>query len=138
LRRPLRPYDARMATITGSDIQDMVRHWLNTPVDGYLGSDYGQDLKALLQLPQSDGAPDALLQKLRDDVPVLQALPRGSVNLYGVQSPPDRLDLAIEVAGRMIEVRAITPTKTQFINRGAPTRWDEGSTIWDGGVTVWD
>ena len=44
-----------MATITGKDIQEMVRHWLNTPVCGYLGSGYGQDAKALLQLPQADG-----------------------------------------------------------------------------------
>ncbi len=93
-----------MATITGKDIQEMVRHWLDTPVSGYLGSDYGQDIKSLLQLAQSDGAPEALLEKLRLDVPVLQALPSGAVNLYSVQTPPDRLDLVIEVAGQAITV----------------------------------
>jgi len=93
-----------MATITGNDIQNMVRHWLNAPVGAYLGSDYGQDAKALLQLPQSDGAPETFLQKLRQDVPALQALPAGSVNLYGVQTPPDRLDLIVEVAGQAIKV----------------------------------
>ena len=93
-----------MASITGNDIHHMVRHWLNTPVGAYLGSDYGQDVKALLQQPQTDGAPDAFLQKLRSDVAVLQALPAGSINLYGVQTPPDRLDLVIEVAGQVIEV----------------------------------
>ncbi len=93
-----------MATITGNEIQGMVGHWLKTPVGAYLGSGYGQDAKAMLQLPQSDGAPDAFLQKLRTDVAVLQALPAGSVNLYGVQTPPDRLDLVIEVAGQAIEV----------------------------------
>lgn len=93
-----------MATITGNEIHGMVGHWLNTPVNGYLGSGYGQDVKALLQQPQADGAPDAFLQKLRSDVPVLQALPAGSTNLYGVQTPPDRLDLVIEVAGQVIEV----------------------------------
>ena len=70
-----------MATITGNEIQGMVGHWLKTPVNGYLGSDYGQDVKALLQQPQADGAPDAFLQKLRSDVTVLQALPAGSINL---------------------------------------------------------
>jgi len=93
-----------MATITGSDIQNMVRHWLNTPVSGYLGSDYGQDAKSMLQLPQADGAPEAFLQKMRLDVPVLQALPAGSLNLYGVPSLPDRLDLIVEVAGQAIQV----------------------------------
>ncbi len=93
-----------MATITGKDIQEMVRHWLDTPVGGYLGSDYGQDIKSLLQLAQSDGAPEAFLQKMRADIPALQALPTGSLNLYGVPSLPDRLDLIVEVAGQTIEV----------------------------------
>lgn len=93
-----------MATITGKDIQEMVRHWLSSPVSGYLGSDYGQDAKALLQLPQSDGAAEAFLEKMRADIPALQALPAGSLNLYGVQSGPDRLDLYIEVAGQAIQI----------------------------------
>ena len=93
-----------MATITGNDIQGMVGHWLKSPVNGYLGSDYGQDAKALLQRPQDDGSAEGFLQKLRSDVPVLQALPGESVNLYGVQTAPDRLDLMIEVAGQTIQI----------------------------------
>lgn len=93
-----------MATITGNDIQSMVSHWLKTPVNGYLGSDYGQDIKSLLHLPQSDGSSEAQLQKLRSDVPALQSIPEGSVNLYSVNSAPDRLDLIIEVAGMAIQV----------------------------------
>lgn len=93
-----------MATITGNDIQGMVSHWLHTPANGFLGSDYGQDAKSLLQRPAADGAPDAYLNKLRVDVEVLQALPRNSVNLYGIHTPPDRLDLVIEVAGQTISV----------------------------------
>ena len=88
-----------MSEITGNDIQAMIRHWLETPVNGYLGSSYGQDTKSLLQRPQSDGAADDYLDKLLGDVSVLQALPEGSANLYGIQSAPDRLDLVLEVAG---------------------------------------
>lgn len=96
-----------MATITPNDIQDMTRHWINTPVCGYLGSDYGQDAKSMLQLPHSDGnAAEAFLQKLRADVPVLQVLPAGTLNLYGIPSAPDRLDLVVEVAGQSIQVGA--------------------------------
>ncbi|AEJ01306.1 hypothetical protein Nit79A3_1474 [Nitrosomonas sp. Is79A3] len=90
--------------ITGNDIQEMVSHWLQVPVNGYLGSSYGQDINSLLHRPQADGAPEALLEKLRADVPVLQALPSGAVNLYSVQTPPDRLGLVIEVAGQAITV----------------------------------
>lgn len=93
-----------MTTITGNEIQGMVRHWLNTPVGGYLGSDYGQDTKSLLQRPHSDGAADSFLEKMRDDVPVLQAMPAGALNLYGVPFAPDRLDLIVEVAGQAIEI----------------------------------
>lgn len=95
-----------MATITGNTIQEMVGHWLNVPVGAYLGSDYGQDAKSLLQLPQSDGAADGFLRKLRSDVPALQSLPDGAVNLYGVRSAPDRLDLMIEIAGQTIQVNS--------------------------------
>ena len=91
-------------TINGKDIQDMVSHWLHVPVNSYLGSGYGQDVKSLLQRPHADGAPEALLQKLRDDVPVIQVLPNSATNLYSVQTPPDKLDLVIEVAGQAITV----------------------------------
>ncbi|MXS83967.1 hypothetical protein [Nitrosomonas oligotropha] len=93
-----------MANITGNDIQGMVSHWTSTPENGYYGSDYGQDLNSLLHLPQANGSPDAVLQKLRSDVPALQILPSGSINLYSVQTPPDKLDLMLEVAGISITV----------------------------------
>jgi len=93
-----------MATITGNDIQHMVRHWLNTPVGAYLGSDYGQDVKSLLQRPHADGAANAFLAKMRADVPVLDALPTGSLNLYGQPVAPDRLNLVVEVAGQAIDI----------------------------------
>ncbi len=94
-------------TITAEDIQAMVTHWLHTPQNGYLGSGYGQNTKALLQLPQLDGSPEEYLQKLKDDVPILKALPEGGVNLYGIHTAPDRLDLVIEVAGRTLSIPAI-------------------------------
>lgn len=92
-----------METINGNDIQAMVRHWLGTPLNGYLGSDYGQEAKILLQQPQADGMADAVLNKLRVDVPAVGVIP-GGVNLYGVQSAPDRVDVVIETAGSFISV----------------------------------
>lgn len=96
-----------MSTITGSDIQDMVQHWLHTPVYGYLGSDYGQDLKALLQRAQNDGSADEQLNKLRADVPVLQVLPQGSTNIYAVTVGIDKTNLIIEVAGTAFAVDGV-------------------------------
>jgi hypothetical protein len=93
-------------TIDGLEMQAMVRHWLNTPVCGYLGSDYGQDVKSLLQLPMSDGAADAFLAKLREDVLAVSALPPEAINLYGVRPTPERLELFIEIAGQTVQVGA--------------------------------
>ena len=90
--------------IDGAEIQSMVQHWLETPVGSYLGSDYGQDAKSMLQLPLADARADEFLRKMRQDVPILQVLPAGAVNLYSMTSPPDRLELVVEVAGRAIEV----------------------------------
>jgi len=94
-----------MSPITAQDVQAMVSHWLNTPVHGYLGSDYGNDLTSLLQQAFSGGKADELIAKLRADVPALSVFPDGMVNVYGIQTPPDRLDLVIEVAGMAVPVR---------------------------------
>ena len=86
--------------ITGKDVQNMIRHWLKTPINGYLGSDYGQDAKALLQLPMGDSASvDAYLQKLRSDIALLLKLPVNAVNIYSVERGIDKKEIVIEVAG---------------------------------------
>jgi hypothetical protein len=97
-----------MAAITGLDVQEMVRHWLQTPINAYHGSNYGCDPKSLLQNPQSIGVADAFLKKLKKDVPVLSALPANSVNLYAVPSGVDRLDIFIDVAGTALQIEANT------------------------------
>lgn len=90
-----------MDTITGDDIQAMISHWLNTPTNGYLGSDYGSDLKALLQRAQSDPRlANYFIAKLRREVPVLALLPAHQVGLYAVPEGLDRLRLTLEVAAR--------------------------------------
>lgn len=93
-----------MSKITGTDVQKMVGHWLQTPTNGYLGSDYGQDAKSLLQRPQHAGEADAYLAKLREDVPALSVLPVSAVNLYGVHHDVDKLDIMLEVAGSAFEI----------------------------------
>lgn len=93
-----------MDTIKNDDIQGMVGHWLATPVAGYLGSDYGADLKPLLHRPQATGVADGVIQKMIDDILILNGLPNGSVNIYSIQTGLDRLDLAIEVAGQTITI----------------------------------
>ncbi|KVN83425.1 hypothetical protein [Burkholderia ubonensis] len=93
-----------MAKIPASDLVDMTTHWLSTPLNGYLGSSYGQIVTDMLQKPLASGLADATVAKLRADVPLLAALPPGSVNLYSVDDGPDKRNLFIEVAGEFVPV----------------------------------
>jgi hypothetical protein len=98
--------------LTASEVQDMVRHWLSCPPCGYLGSGYGSQVKELLQSAQSSGKADALIRKLREDVPILAAMPSDAVNLYAVTSGTDRTDIVLDVAGAGLVL-------TQGANNGA-------------------
>lgn len=90
------------AAITGQDVDRMTRHWLKRPAGSYYGCGYGNDLKSVLFTPFLDGRADDQITKLKEDVPVHSMLPDGAVSLYSVNTPPDRTDIVLEVAGRMI------------------------------------
>ena len=51
--------------ITAQDIQRMITHWLQTPPNGYLGSDYSGDAKSLLQKALHSGVADAFIEKMK-------------------------------------------------------------------------
>jgi hypothetical protein len=94
-----------MDEITPQAIQLMVQHWLDTPENGYLGASYGQGgINALLQVPHAAGRADAIIKKLMRDVPLLAALPSGSVNIYSQATGIDRSALVFEVAGQLIPI----------------------------------
>lgn len=92
-----------MNKVTASDFQEMVSHWLATPVNGYLGSGYGSEAKAMLQTPLATGLADAFLGKLRQDVPLAGALPPGALNLFSQDEGPDKRRIFIEASGRIID-----------------------------------
>ncbi len=93
------------AQITAADIAEMVRHWVSTPVEGYLGSHYGADIKSLLQRPQGDTSVFSdFMQKMKTDLPILTVLPVGAINAYLVPEGNDRMTLQIDVAGTLIKV----------------------------------
>ena len=93
-----------MAQITGLDVQGMITHWLETPVNGYLGSDYGQDAKSMLQTPMLDGLGDAYIAKLRADVTVIQSLPPRQVNLYSAPIDYDKVQIVLEVGNTAFDI----------------------------------
>ncbi|WP_282348017.1 hypothetical protein [Pseudomonas sp. PS01301] len=86
-------------TLSMLEVADMVRHWLRTPAGAYLGQSYGQDIKSLLQQPQNMALGDAFVEKLLKDVPVLQSLPSGTVNVFIKNEGKQRQQLIIDLAG---------------------------------------
>lgn len=94
-------------TLSTLEIAGMVEHWLSTPAGAYLGSPYGNDARSLLQQPMNAGLADSFLQKLVTDVPVLKALPAGSLNLYMEPIGKDGQRLIIDVAGTMVSVDSL-------------------------------
>lgn len=100
-------HNQRMKTRTqfqATDVSRMVSHWLGCPEGGYLGSDYGSDVQALVQTPMASGLADDLIAKCRADIPLLQLAPPGAVNVYSYNAEFDRKVIAFEVAGQIIEV----------------------------------
>lgn len=83
----------------------MTQHWLSTLTNGYLGSDYGHDLNAVLHSPMSARQAEQQISKLRADVPMLARPDVAEVNLYAVETAVDRQALLIEVAGNLIAFR---------------------------------
>lgn len=90
--------------LNGAAVQDMVRHWLSTPPNGYLGSGYGSDPQSLLQQPLSSGMGDAFIDKMAADIPIIGNLPSGAVNAYFEDIGNDSKRLLIQVADGMVTV----------------------------------
>jgi len=100
-------FTTQSTAINAQDIQGMITHWLNTPVNGYLGSDYGSDAKSLLQKALHSGVADAFIAKMKQDIPILSVIPQENIALYSVPEMPDKLRLFIAIAG--ITTVEITP-----------------------------
>lgn len=82
----------------------MLDHWLNCPPNGYLGSGYGSDLKALLQTAANSGLANDVIEKARDDIPILRLAPPGSLKVFTYDADIDRKVVAFEFAGRVVTV----------------------------------
>lgn len=89
--------------IQTKELHGMVADWLNTPVNGYLGSSYGNDLHKLLQKPISTIPANNAIKKLRVDIPIINFISENAINIYGT-SYLDKYNLFLDIAGNMIEV----------------------------------
>jgi hypothetical protein len=89
-------------SIKTKDIEAMVLHWLNTPVAGYLGSNYGVDAYAYLHKPMNAADWDAFIDKMKKDLPVL-AIFGGDIGVYQSTIDNERKQITITI-GRDIEI----------------------------------
>lgn len=87
--------------LTSQDIEKMIRHWLSTPIDTYLGSDYGFDKSILLFTPLTMNRADELIAKIKRDIPALSVFP---INLYSVPIPPDKVQIFIQIGDLTVEI----------------------------------
>lgn len=90
--------------ITKRDVSEMCSHWLGTPPGGYLGSDYGADVKSLIHSPMSGTQADELIAKCRIDVPIIDQLPAGAVNVYAYDKDFDQKALVFEIGGELLDI----------------------------------
>jgi hypothetical protein len=91
----------------------MTGHWLATPVNGYLGSGYGSDVKSLVQTPMAAGLAEDLIAKARQDIPLLLVAAPGALNVYASDVGLDVKQIVFEVSGELIAVDGGTATAPQ-------------------------
>lgn len=83
-------------------VVSQIRHWLSTPANGYLGSDYGIDLKQYLHKPMSRFDADGIIAKMRADIPVLDIIDSESIDVLIVDDGNDGKQILIRVADKII------------------------------------
>jgi len=94
--------------VTAEEIVDMVSHWIMTLPNTFLGSDYGGIgiIKEILQKPMRTAIGNAIIAKMKKDIPILSVMPQNMINVY-MQDKEGRNDtkiLYIDVAGNVITV----------------------------------
>lgn len=82
----------------------MLTHWIGTPVNGYLGSDYGSELKALIQTPMAAGLADGIIAKARQDIPLLLTAAPDALNIYAEDRGMDVKAIVFEIGGELVPI----------------------------------
>ena len=68
--------------IDRNKILAMLDHWFNSEINGYFGSPYGPDLNSLLMGPLDSPVANEFINKMKQDIPILQQLSADQLALY--------------------------------------------------------
>lgn len=93
-----------MSSLTATDIENMVSHWINTPCGTYLGSNYGNSFADYLNTPLNSQGADAIVSKLLADIPIIDSLGRNIVAINAVPGDIDSIQYQLTIAGLAFEV----------------------------------
>lgn len=83
-------------------VLNQVQHWLATPANGYLGSDYGTDIQSYLFRPMDSFEGDEIIAKMKQDIPILQGASEGLINIFFESKGIDEKVLYIQIADNVI------------------------------------
>lgn len=96
--------------VTSTEIIDMVTHWVSTKPNTFFGSDYGgfAMIKELLQKPMLSASANAIINKMKKDVPILSVMPKNMINIYmeDKEGSFDRKIIYIEVGDTIVPVNS--------------------------------
>lgn len=67
--------------IDAPKIKAMIEHWLQTPPNGYFAQSYGADVRNMLLRELSSDNADALIKKLRRDIPLIAQFDDNQVSI---------------------------------------------------------
>lgn len=98
--------------IDSKKVQAMIEHWLNTPPNGYFGQSYGADIRNMLLRELSSDNADALLKKLRADIPLLDQLNDDQLSINTATQDFDKLHIYLRVGNIAISLGETTPETT--------------------------
>ena len=90
--------------IDSIDVKAMVTHWLDTPPNGYFAQSYGADVRAMLLRELSADNADALLKKLRLDIPLLNSLDESQLSVSTTTTGFDKLNVYLTIGTIDIEL----------------------------------
>lgn len=60
--------------IDSNKIMAMLAHWLESEINGYIGSDYGPDFNSIFLAPLSAPVANTFIEKMKSDIPILKQL----------------------------------------------------------------
>lgn len=90
--------------INADKIKAMVNHWLDTPPNGYFAQGYGADVRSMLLRELSGDNADALLKKLRTDIPLINQLDDSQVDISTETRDFDKIYVYLFIGNIAIEL----------------------------------